>query len=53
MQSIMKLTTGKLAALVFLVGALALALPVLPNTADDVPFDRAVAAMTGAAASCF
>lgn len=32
MQSIMKLTTGKLAALVFLVGALAL--PVLPNAAD-------------------
>ncbi len=32
MQSIMKLTTGKLAALVFLVGALAL--PVLPNSAD-------------------
>ncbi|MGZ9793938.1 Pathogenicity island protein [Bacillus atrophaeus] len=32
MQSIMKLTTVKLAALVFLVGALAL--PVLPNAAD-------------------
>nr|WP_241779403.1 hypothetical protein [Bacillus atrophaeus] len=32
MQSIMKLTTGKLAALVFLVGALPL--PVLPNAAD-------------------